>query len=270
MSGGFIKVHRQWLHSEVAREPMVSHLFLHLLLRAAWRPKERPMYGYTLAIGELDDTQEQLAAASGLSRKQVRTCYDKMLNAGMIQVRQIGQGRGRHRNVTTICNYTRYQNGDGDEGQQGATVGAANGTQGGTPKGPGHKKVEKDKKSKNTKPPPPAWAVELADEIRSHVRKQIGKVVQDSQLEKWARALVSLTRSTSLDPKPSPDEVARVVRWGINDHEVRGSWAGWAQQIQSPPNADKFAKIKAAMNKPKPKPSWDEVPQQQGGAKPSW
>ena len=105
-------------------------------------------------------------------------------------------------------------------------------------------------KATTTTPPPPAWATALAKEIQSHVHEQLGKVIQDSQLDKWARALVSLTRSRSLDPVPSEDDVATVVRWGMNDYEVRGTWAGWAAQIQSPPSADKFAKIKAAMNRP--------------------
>lgn len=262
MSGSYVKLYRKWLDSEIAREPITSHLFTHMLLRAARFPREREMYGYRLEIGELDETQEQLATASGLSRKQVRTCYTKMKNACMISTRAVGHGRGRQRNVTTIVNYATYQIGDDDKGHQvGTQTAPQTGTQGAN-KGPVLKKGKKVEKE--NKLPPPEWASALALELARHVQAELGVNTQDQQLKNWAYALDRLTRSRALAPAPEPDEIQTVLRWGMSNREVSGAWTGWAAQIRSAPDANKYAKIRQAMSK-RPATTNKVSPQHQRG-----
>jgi hypothetical protein len=228
------------------------------------------LHSFADRAGACWPSQSTLAERCGLSDRQIRRCLKELEATGRLT--RVKTRGGSDRFCLKLTNTDPGHQRPGGRticpgGADNMSGGVGHGCPGGADNmsgGVGHgcptevypvNENHSTKPKNQTKPPPPAWAVELADEIRSHVRKQIGKVVQDSQLEKWARALESLTRSRSLDPKPSPEEVASVVRWGINDHEVRGSWAGWAQQILSPPNADKFAKIRAAMNRPKLMPA---------------
>ena len=104
----------------------------------------------------------------------------------------------------------------------------------------------KPNQTKQTPPAAPSWALDLACELRDHVADEFGTIVSDLQVAKWAAGLDRLTRAKSLVHKPSPAEVADVVRWGMADRQTGGRWPGWGPNIRAAPDADKFAKIMAA------------------------
>lgn len=117
------------------------------------------------------------------------------------------------------------------------------------------KKLKTNTSEPKPKAPPPEWAYDLAVEIGRHVVLEFGQNTGDNQLVSWARRLDSLTRSNQFSPKPTPQDVKAVIAWGLTDREERGNWRGWSRQIRSAPDADKFAKIRAAMRDAQRTPS---------------
>ena len=125
---------------------------------------------------------------------------------------------------------------------------------------PVEEKRREEKRREKTTPPPPAWASELAREIARHVQLEMGTNTTEKQLTNWATTLDRLTRSTKLSPPPAAAEVAQVIRWGLRDRGD-GRWPGWAAQIRSAPEWEKYAKIRRSMQTAK---------QQKSGGDPTW
>ena len=123
---GWIKIWRQLLDWEWADVPEMMALWVRLLLMAnhdttAW-------HGITIEAGQLVTTYDQLAAASGLSAKQVRLCMARLAESGQISIERAGK-----RQLVSISNYKRMQESENEKGQgkgaQTAASGQAKGRQ---------------------------------------------------------------------------------------------------------------------------------------------
>ena len=112
-------------------------------------------------------------------------------------------------------------------------------------------KAKKAKKTTTSNSVAPNWAREIAKRIKVHVETNFNKNITDKVLSNWAVKLDRLTRSKKFVTPPTEREVFDVVTWAIQDNEGNGKWTGWAQQLRSPPEADKFQKIQTSMNRPK-------------------
>ena len=111
MNTGWIKIWRQLLDWEWADVPEMMALWVHLILSANFEEKE--WHGITIGTGQLVTTYAQLAAQSGLSEKQVRTCMARLAESGQITIERAGK-----RQLVSISNYKQFQEIEIEEGQE--------------------------------------------------------------------------------------------------------------------------------------------------------
>ena len=115
---GFIKLYRKMLKWGWYDEPNTKAVFLHLLFLAQY---EESFYrGVHLEIGQAVATYDEIALANGLSKKQVRTAVEHLIETGEVALKRYPKFC-----VYTLKNYEQY-NGDGT---QTAHKGHAEGTQ---------------------------------------------------------------------------------------------------------------------------------------------
>ena len=107
---GWIKIWRCLLDWEWSDVPEMVALWVRLLLMASHEPIN--WHGVTIGTGELVTTNEQLAAASGLTVKQVRTCMARLTESGEISVKRAGK-----RQHVDISNYKNFQESENEKGQ---------------------------------------------------------------------------------------------------------------------------------------------------------
>jgi len=110
MVDGYIKILRRirewgWYH-----DPKTFALFFHLMIEANFA--DCVWEGITIRRGQLVTSTALLAANTGLSIQEVRTCLRKLGGSG--EVRSTPMGR---RSIITVCNYEAYQ-----DNQQGANM----------------------------------------------------------------------------------------------------------------------------------------------------
>lgn len=126
MDTGWIKLHRDFLDWEWYDDGNMVRLFIHLLLRANYEDKK--WRGIIIKRGQLVTSIANLAAETGLSVKNVRTCLEKLQTT-----EEIGKQSASKFTIITICNYGKYQDQQEAEGQtngkQTANEGQANGKQ---------------------------------------------------------------------------------------------------------------------------------------------
>ena len=79
---GWITLHRKLLEWEWYDDIPTCRLFIHLLLRANYKPCK--WHGQTLNEGELITSIGSLSEETGLTERQVRTALDKLKNTGEI------------------------------------------------------------------------------------------------------------------------------------------------------------------------------------------
>ena len=118
MSGGWICLHRAMVDWEWYDDINVCRLFIHCLLKANHAPNK--WRGIVINRGQFWTSLESLSRETGLSVKQIRTCFTKLESTG--EVASKGQAKGR---MVTISNYDSYQ----EEGRQRAGKGQAKGRQ---------------------------------------------------------------------------------------------------------------------------------------------
>ncbi len=99
---GHIKLYRKFLDWQWYKDINTSRLFLHMLLKANWKPRQH--MGVDVPRGSLSSTYEELAKETGLSIKNVRTAVKRLENGGEVAVK-------RHQKFTvfSIKNYDKYQ-----------------------------------------------------------------------------------------------------------------------------------------------------------------
>ena len=99
---GWIKIYRSLLYWEWADVPEMVALWVRLIIRATH--EDTQWHGVTVSRGQLVTTTAKLAAESGLSVKQVRTCLDRLKESGQI----VTQTANKYTKIT-ICKYDDYQ-----------------------------------------------------------------------------------------------------------------------------------------------------------------
>ena len=149
----WIKIDSNLLDWRWFSQPNTLAVWVYLLLKANY--KDRAIGAYTIHRGEVFVSQEQIAQDTGLTRKQVRTALDHLLETGEIRAnRKIGKAV-----VISIPKYNDYQGEGPIKGQKRAN------------KGPD---LQKGQNIENLSPPynPPTkpYSVPTLDEVREYER----------------------------------------------------------------------------------------------------
>lgn len=114
----YVKISRKILEWEWYTDVSTKVLFLHILLKANW--KGGRFQGVEVPRGSFVTSQQNLAAETGLTIKNVRTALKHLENTGEVAV-----NRHPKFSVITIKNYDKYQSG----GSQVAVNGQSGGSQ---------------------------------------------------------------------------------------------------------------------------------------------
>lgn len=102
-TGGYVKISRQLLESDMMRDPNTLAVFMYLLLSANYRASDYG--GVIIARGEVVTTYPRIALATSLTERQSRTALQKLNRSGRVSVRKYPKY-----SVVTILNYDKYQN----------------------------------------------------------------------------------------------------------------------------------------------------------------
>lgn len=99
---GWIKIYRSLLYWEWADVPEMVALWVRLIIRATHEDSQ--WHGVTISRGQLVTTVAKLAAESGLSPQQVRTCLDRLKASNQITTQTTNKYT-----IITISKYDAYQ-----------------------------------------------------------------------------------------------------------------------------------------------------------------
>ena len=108
---GYIKLFRSIREWGWYDDPHTLAVWVHLLVSANWKDGTE-WHGETIPRGSLITSLSKLAAETGLSEKQVRSCIERLCRTGEIE--KVGSNKWTK---ITICNYDTYQGLDDEEGQ---------------------------------------------------------------------------------------------------------------------------------------------------------
>lgn len=117
----YVKISRKILDWEWYTDINTKVLFLHILLKANWKPGR--FQGTEVPRGSLVTSQQNMAAETGLTIKNVRTALKHLENTGEVAV-----SRHPKFSVITVKNYNQYQS----SGSQTAVEGQSDGSRGAT------------------------------------------------------------------------------------------------------------------------------------------
>jgi hypothetical protein len=101
-NNGWIKIHRKLLEWEWADEPDMVALWIHLLLNANF--EETKWHGMSIPRGAFLTTQSELCHKTGLSRRSLRTCLDRLKSTNEVTIETT-----KLYSIITICKYDSYQ-----------------------------------------------------------------------------------------------------------------------------------------------------------------
>ncbi len=122
---GWVKLYRSFRDWEWYDSPSCKVVFIDLLLSA--NHKEGSYRGVTLPAGSLTTSQAKIAERTGLTIKQVRSALIKLEGTGEVHIKST-----RQFSMITIVKWDKYQQEDGQEGEQGEHRGADGGQTEGT------------------------------------------------------------------------------------------------------------------------------------------
>lgn len=126
MHGTFITLDRKILHWEWYKNPKVSKLFIHCLIKANWEDKSYE--GIMIHRSTFMTSYAKLSEETGLSVKEVRTALAKLISTGELKVNEPkSQKKGKPYTLVTVCKYDDYQKINKNRGKQGASEGQAKG-----------------------------------------------------------------------------------------------------------------------------------------------
>ena len=114
----YVKISRKILDWEWYTDTNTKVLFLHILLKANWKPGR--FQGTEVPRGSLVTSQQNMAIETGLTIKNVRTALKHLENTGEVAVK-----RHPKFSVITVKNYNQYQS----SGSQMAVDGQSSGSQ---------------------------------------------------------------------------------------------------------------------------------------------
>lgn len=117
----YVKISRKILDWEWYTDINTKVLFLHILLKANWKPSR--FQGTEVPRGSLVTSQQNMATETGLTIKNVRTALKHLENTGEVAV-----SRHPKFSVITVKNYNQYQS----SGSQMAVDGQSDGSRGAT------------------------------------------------------------------------------------------------------------------------------------------
>lgn len=117
----YVKISRKILDWEWYTDINTKVLFLHILLKANWKPSR--FQGTEVPRGSLVTSQQNMATETGLTIKNVRTALKHLENTGEVAV-----SRHPKFSVITVKNYNQYQS----SGSQMAVEGQSDGSRGAT------------------------------------------------------------------------------------------------------------------------------------------
>lgn len=100
--GGYVKVSRKMLESDLIHEPVTFTVFMYLLLSANYREGE--YNGQQIHRGEAVVSYLRIASATGVTERQARTALSKLVKSGRVSVRRYPKF-----SVVTLLNYDKYQ-----------------------------------------------------------------------------------------------------------------------------------------------------------------
>lgn len=100
--GGYVKVSRKMLESDLIHEPVTFTVFMYLLLSANYREGE--YNGQQIHRGESVVSYPRIACATGVTERQARTALSKLVKSGRVSVRRYPKF-----SVVTLLNYDKYQ-----------------------------------------------------------------------------------------------------------------------------------------------------------------
>lgn len=102
--GGYVKVDRKMLESDLIHEPVTFTVFMFLLLLANYRAGE--YCGQQIARGEAVTSYSSISDAIGITERQARYALTKLTKSGRVTIRRYSKF-----SVVTILNYDKYQSG---------------------------------------------------------------------------------------------------------------------------------------------------------------
>ena len=102
MNVGWIKLHRQILNWEWYSDTNTFRLFLHLLLTANF--KDQKYQGKLIKKGSLLTGRDKLSYETGLSVREVRTCFERLKSTNEIAIKSNSKGT-----EIQVVNYDKYQ-----------------------------------------------------------------------------------------------------------------------------------------------------------------
>lgn len=100
--GGYVKVDRKMLESDLIHEPVTFTVFMYLLLSANYC--EGKYSGQQIHRGESVVSYPRIASATGVTERQARTALSKLVKSGRVSVRRYPKF-----SVVTLLNYDKYQ-----------------------------------------------------------------------------------------------------------------------------------------------------------------
>lgn len=156
----YIKISRKILEWEWYTDTNTKVLFLHILLRANWKPGR--FQGVEVPRGSFVASQQNLALETGLTVKNVRTALKHLENTGEVAV-----NRHPKFSVITIKNYDKYQSG----GSQVAVEGQSGGSQVAT-----IEEGKKEKREEYNKSPKGDYESNTPDSIYATIRELYNSV----------------------------------------------------------------------------------------------
>lgn len=99
---GWVKLFYQFCDWEWYGDPNMVALFIHLLLRANFKPVRRK--GEVFGRGVVITSREELSRETGISERTIRTCLNRLKSTNEITIKATKQG-----SVITLTNYDKYQ-----------------------------------------------------------------------------------------------------------------------------------------------------------------
>lgn len=108
---GWLKLFYQFREWEWYGDPNMVALFIHLLLRANFKPVRRK--GEIYGRGVVLTSREELSRETGISKRTIRTCLTRLKTTNEITIKATKQG-----SVITLTNYDKYQSQNAESDQR--------------------------------------------------------------------------------------------------------------------------------------------------------
>ena len=109
-SGTFVKLDRAMKDWQWFGDSNTVHVLIYLLMEVNWQPKQ--WQGMTIEPGSKVTSRAKIAAATGLTEKQVRLALDRLEKCNTITRKGAGLGQ-----LISIVNWAKYQYNSEDQGR---------------------------------------------------------------------------------------------------------------------------------------------------------